>query len=594
MELSRRDLMKYGVLGSAALLLPLERTARTQLLIKDRMPASGLPKPYTLPFQVPPVAVPYKRAGGTDFYSMHMVAQKVPVLGPGKPSTLIFGYARTDAAGNTMAPTTPGPTIHVERGRRVAVRHCQELPAIHPDQRYPTTTSVHLHGSASLPQYDGYASDVTGTGQFKDYFYPNLQDARTLWYHDHGIHHTANNAYMGLAAQYHLHDELERSLGIPVGEPYDVPLIVRDAMFAKSGDMIYDDNSESGIYGDVILVNGVPWPNMKVERRKYRFRILNAGVSRSYKWRLSTGDPFTVIGTDGGLMNKPQTVAAFRHGMAERYEVVIDFSKYRIGQKIELLNDSPPNNIDFDTVKKVMQFEVVKDPVLVDGKVPNNSVPSQLNDNFDVMNLKEGDQKTTRKFAFERKNGMWTVNGETWEEVIESGYRHALANPGVGDVEVWQLENKSGGWFHPVHIHLIDFRVLSRNGDPRKVMPHEQGPKDVVYLGENETVRVIMKFDDKRGREADLAIREADYAKRKAAGTLYPGEQAPVILPPRTGRYMMHCHNLVHEDHDMMIQFEVGKDGPAPWSPHGDDVGKIAEKDPMEREHELPLTESDC
>ena len=469
MELSRRDLMKYGVLGSAALLLPLERAARTQLLINDRMPTSGLPKPYTLPFQTPPVAVPYKREGNTDFYSMHMLAQKVPVLGPGKPSTLIFGYARTDAAGNTLAPTTPGPTIQVERGRRVAVRHCQELPAIHPDQRYPTTTSVHLHGSASLPQYDGYASDVTGTSQFKDYFYPNLQDSRTLWYHDHGIHHTANNAYMGLAAQYHLHDDLERSLGIPVGEPYDVPLIVRDAMFAKSGDLIYDDHSESGIYGDVILVNGVPWPNMKVERRKYRFRILNAGVSRSYKWRLSTGDPFTVIGTDGGLMNQPQTVGSFRHGMAERYEVVIDFSKYKIGQKIELLNDSPPNNIDYDTIKKVMQFEVVKDAVLVNGKVPNNSVtlPAQRQ-----LRRHGPQRRMTRRRRASSSSSARTATGPSTARRGRRSSRAATSTrwptPSVGDIEVWELENTSGGWFHPVHIHLIDFRVLWRNGDRRK------------------------------------------------------------------------------------------------------------------------------
>ena len=114
-----------------------------------------------------------------------MRAQKVPVLGPGKPLTTIWGYAIGDLAGNVAPATTPGPTIHVERGRRVAVRHFQDLQATHPDQLYPSTTSVHPHGSGSLPQFDGYASDTTATGHFKDYHYPNHQDARTLWYHDH-------------------------------------------------------------------------------------------------------------------------------------------------------------------------------------------------------------------------------------------------------------------------------------------------------------------------------------------------------------------------------------------------------------------------
>jgi spore coat protein A, manganese oxidase len=588
MELSRRDLMKYGVLGSAALLLPIERVARTKLSVANRMPASGLPKPFTLPFQIPPVPVPYRRVGNTDFYNMHMTATAAPILGPGRPTTTIWGYAMTDAAGNVLPATSPGPTIQVERGRRVAVRHCQQLPDIHPTLRYPVETSVHLHGSASLPQFDGYASDITAVNNFKDYHYPNLQDARTLWYHDHGVHHTASNAYMGLAAQYHIHDAQERALNIPYG-PYDVPLTVRDAMFRKDGELIYEDNSESGAYGDVILVNGVPWPNMRVERRKYRFRILNASVSRSYAFRLSTGDPLVVVGCDGGLMPAPQAVKSFRHGMAERYEIVIDFSKYKIGQKIQLLNDSPKNNIDEDTVKNVMQFEVVKDPVIVDGKVPYNDLPAQLNDNPDVMGLKASDAKVTRKFRFERENGHWTINGETWEDVILSDYAHVVGNPGVGDVEIWELENKSGGWFHPVHIHLIDFKILDRNG--KAPFAFEHGPKDVVYVGENEKVRVIMKFDDTRGRTIDLQLREADYQRRKEAGQLADGETEPVILPPRTGRYMMHCHNLVHEDHDMMVQFQVGP------QPRGDDPNDPVDASPMQSmddEATVILEESDC
>ena len=81
------------------------------------------------------------------------------------------------------------------------------LPQQHRTLGYTPWTSTHLHGSASLPQYDGYASDVTQPGQWKNYHYPNFQDARTLWYHDHGVHHTAENAYMGLAGMYIMHDD---------------------------------------------------------------------------------------------------------------------------------------------------------------------------------------------------------------------------------------------------------------------------------------------------------------------------------------------------------------------------------------------------
>jgi spore coat protein A, manganese oxidase len=575
MELSRRDLLKYGLLGSAAMLLPLERVARTQLLLSDRMPASGLPRPYELPFGTPPVAHG-TTIGNTDVYHMHMQAVKANVLGPGRPATTIWGYGGT----------TPGPTIKVKRGRRVAVRHCHELPAPHPDQRYPSTTSVHLHGSASLPQYDGYASDITATGNFKDYHYPNFQDARTLWYHDHGIHHTANNAYMGLAAQYHIvDDKVDAALNLPTGQ-YDLPLVVRDAMFAKNGELIYSDNSESGVYGDVNLVNGVPWPTMNVEARKYRFRVLNAAISRSYKFRLSNGAPFTVFATDGGLMKNPQQVKSFRHAMAERYEVIIDF-KGMEGQTVELLNDSPPNNINYTNTNKVMQFVVGKTPIARDEELATKTgnpaamyteavdpATGQKLYNDEIWNLQDSPTVVKRNFKFERQNGHWVVNGQTWEDVINSGYKKSVANPKVGATEVWTLENSSGGWFHPVHIHLIDFKILSRTGGNVKgVQPYELGPKDVVYLGEGEKVKVIMKFDDERARKRDALENPND------------------PLAPRTGRYMMHCHNLVHEDHDMMVQFEVGTGGPNPWGPDPVDLTK---KPPLSAEAATPLGADQC
>ncbi|WP_233197883.1 multicopper oxidase family protein [Cryobacterium sp. Y57] len=157
----------------------------------------------------------------------------------------------------------PGPTLSVDQGTKVVLRVRNKLPATHPLDGHALSTSTHLHGSASLPQYDGYASDITRPGFYKDYQYPNFQPARTLSHHDHGVHNTAQNAYSGLAGQYHLHDPLERAL-LPQG-PFDVPLTITDAMFAVGGSLGYDDNDHSGLWGDVILVNGKPWPVMKVQ-----------------------------------------------------------------------------------------------------------------------------------------------------------------------------------------------------------------------------------------------------------------------------------------------------------------------------------------
>jgi FtsP/CotA-like multicopper oxidase with cupredoxin domain len=101
-------------------------------------------------------------------------------------------------------------------------------------------------------------------------------------------------------------------------------------------------------------------------------------------------------------------------------------------------------------------------------------------------------------------------------------------------VEKWVLQNKSGGWFHPVHIHLVDFHIISRNGGAP--FPYEKGWKDVVYVGPNETVELVMRFN--------------------AADNIDPSE-------PVTGKYVMHCHNLIHEDNDMMTQFETQPAGAA-------------------------------
>jgi spore coat protein A len=165
-----------------------------------------------------------------------------------------------------------------------------------------------------------------------------------------------------------------------------------------------------------------------------------------------------------------------------------------------------------------MAFDVVGEAT----DTSNNEVPSSLFQH-PAMALTDGPGVVKRRLEFRRQHGHWTVNGRTWEDVVRSRFREVFAKVPAGAVEVWELVNGSGGWFHPVHIHLIDFKILDRNGRPP--FPYETGPKDTAYVGENETVRVIARFG------------------------------------PQRGRYMIHCHNLVHEDHDMMLQYEVGDGG---------------------------------
>jgi spore coat protein A, manganese oxidase len=528
-QTTRRDVLKLGGLGALGVagmagVTGLVSGGLVGAKSASRLADELMPKPFRTRFVRPPVLRPNRSVRDrdgvvTDYFTLTQRAARAEIA-PGLAS-FVYSYNGT----------VPGPTINVQQGRRAVLHVHNNLPGTHPHFGQRSTTSVHLHGSASLPQYDGYASDVTAPGLCKDYRYPNFQPARTLWYHDHGVHHTAVNAYAGLYAQYHMHDAAEREL-LPQGE-FDVPLTIVDAILDENGNLAFDHES-SGLWGDVILVNGRPWPVMRVKRRVYRFRVLNASISRSYRFALDTGDPVTVVATDGGLMPRARQVDQWRHAGAERYEVLIDFSKYRPGQRVTLRNLSNDNNRDYDHTDKVMAFQVTDEPF--SRRDPTwRRIPDRLV-NSHVMNLRESDATRVRRLRLERQSGMWTVNGHTWSDVVDSRFNLLVADPKMGATEIWELENGSGGWFHPLHIHLIDFKILSRNG--RAPFDHERGPKDVAYVGENETVRVIMKFG------------------------------------PHRGRYMVHCHNLPHEDHDMMVQFAVG------WKPGQRDRNHPIDADP--------------
>jgi len=282
-----------------------------------------------------------------------------------------------------------------------------------------------------------------------------------------------------------------------------VPLMLQDRTFNQDGSLYFTPDA------DTILVNGAPWPRLEVANRKYRFRILNASLSTAYQLELSSGQPFFVIGTDAGLMLAPQLVTNIRIGPAERYEVVIDFSTYPIGTQVVLLN-----LLDTDEFGQIMRFDVVRQ------ERDDSFIPPRLHNGIQSLAPRaEFEAVQTRDFVFDQdKNGVWVINGKGFEPDFFS------ATPNLGDVEIWRFRNTSTEDYHLIHLHLVKFRILDRDGNPP--FPYEQGPKDTVFLdaktGNNDPeVRVLIKFG------------------------------------PHKGKYMFHCHVMDHEDHDMMSQFKV-------------------------------------
>ncbi|KAH0608854.1 uncharacterized protein H6S33_001082 [Morchella sextelata] len=451
--------------------------------------------PLVIPTQLQPMTTYTNATTGEvfDFYQMTIDNFQKQVY-PGLQPADLQGYNGQ----------VPGPLIKTTVGRRSVVRFINNVAK---------PASIHLHGSPSRPVFDGWAEDTIATGQYKDYVYPNYSP-RTLWYHDHAVHITAENVFHGQAGFYYVSDPAqEAALALPQGA-YDIPLLIVDKIYLSNGKTLSPATEDTSYYGDVIHVNGVPWPYLNVEPRKYRFRLLDGSTSRSYKMSIETSAgvkvPMKVIATDAGYVENPVNTNTLIFAIAERYEIVVDFAAYA-GQTLVMKNARDfSRNEDFAQTNKIMQFRV---GTTVSSTAGNGAVPSTLVD----LTFPTNTGTIDRHFKFERTNGEWRINGLGFADVAN----RILAKPNAGAVEVWELENSSGGWAHPIHIHLIDFKVLTRNG--RGVEPYESaGFKDVVFLDENETVTVIARYH------------------------------------PWTGQYMFHCHNTVHEDQDMMAAFDVG------------------------------------
>jgi spore coat protein A len=506
--INRRDAVKLALTGGVATML--------QACSLHSHPGNSEAVPrFATALPIPPVLEPTRSDEHGDYYEIEARESAVAILA-GKQTT-IRGY-------NGIFP---GPTIKAMRGRATHIRFTNKLL---------TPVVTHLHGGHTPSNSDGWPMDVilpggrptaatsmqmdhhgdggqiAGASASKyehNYTYPNDRRAATLWYHDHAMGATGQNVYMGMAGFYLVEDEDERSLPLPRGR-YDIPLMLCVRQFNDDGSFRYKPHGHAGADGDVILVNGAPWPALQVERRKYRFRILNASNAATFTLALSSGLPFVQIATDGGLTARSVAVLRIPIAMAERVEVVIDFSAYAAGDSVVLRNTEQQGLLG-----EIMRFDVTGPPVS-----DHSQVPDRLST---IETLTPEVAVRTRTFTLgprpELKSHFppiyWAINGRRFDP------EHAQASPRLGDVEIWCFVYEKSPWrqTHPPHIHLVNFQILDRNGQaPRD---YERGWKDTLRLDSGDDVRVIMRFDGYRGR------------------------------------YLMHCHNLEHEDYDMMMRFDV-------------------------------------
>jgi FtsP/CotA-like multicopper oxidase with cupredoxin domain len=416
--------------------------------------------------------------------------------------------------------------------------------------------STHMHGGHWPSHSDGHASFLVLPGEARDYFYPNVLPRRkdgsfdvseapsTMWYHDHPHDITAAHVARGMAGTAPCFDDLELDLirsgvlpGIPgksdqgpaYENPYDIYLAMADKVYHSSGSIWYDRNNNNGYLGNVETINGVAYPRFTVEARKYRFRILGASTARHRRYRLSDSSSFLRIGNDAWLFPKPQEIQALTISPGKRADIIIDFSKYKPGTSLFLENilhqenergpdgkleeaENPVLSGAPEFVHQLMRFDVVE----ANPNIPNASISteSSLRPHEPIH---ANEVEVRRVFRFERKQGHWAINGKFYDEHV------ANAVPRLGSAEEWTLQNSSGGWWHPIHMHLESHQQIRNLKTGQAPLYHNAFKQDCSMLGPNSEIVVRMRF--------------------------------------RTfqGPFMFHCHNNEHEDVEMMFQFEVAQ-----------------------------------
>jgi spore coat protein A len=479
-----------------------------------------------------------------------------PSFGP----TRVFGY--DDNSGRGVA--SPGYTLEVRKGTPTRVDFVNALPARHlfdsvvPDPMHPgapVRMNTHLHGGYVAGASDGNPYQDPGEyrpGQIQSVVYPNAQNASLLWYHDHADQITRLNVYAGLVGLYVIRDGLDtgaepNALGVP-GGAYEIPLMLADRLFDRSGQLFYSPDSTwiPEFFGDTPLVNGAAQPFLNVEPRMYRFRLLNASNARFYNLDIQGGPDFFQIGSDGGLFSKPVVVKQLLMLPAERADVVVDFSAYA-GKTLILGNDPLPANVSSPAprMSSLMQIRV-GNTVTTPGP---KRIPSSLPGSMPALGAPSLVRRITLEEVEDPISGeplYGSLNGRKFDDA-----RGIQEQPKLGSTEDWLLINTTEDT-HPIHLHLVQFQIMDRRpydaaaykaalDQARASNPDAPNADPTPYY----TGSAALPDANERGWKDTVRATPGEVTRLRAKWTLPTGVQAPQ-------RYVFHCHILEHEDNSMM------------------------------------------
>lgn len=515
--------------------------------------------------------------------SLRAAPASAPIL-PGR-ATSVWSYQARLIAGPpsslaTLPDTSLGPILRARTGQRIRIHFQNDLPAGHP-------SIVHWHGLTVPDDMDGHPRHAIEPGQSYVYEFEVVDRAGSYWFHPHPHEQTAVQVYNGLAGLFLVSDAEEESAGLPGGD-FDIPLVLQDRVFGSGNELVYTGGAPSvpaaaapaggmaghnmpgmrhsmggaepavpaammggmqgmmdqmmGFLGARILVNGRPDFTLSAATRVYRLRLLNASNARIYKLAWSSGVPLTLIGADGGLLEKPVEKPYLVLGPGERAELWADFSGMKVGSEFTLqsqpfegaddhggmmggmaMGDAPPQGAPL-TLFRVRIARAEKETL---------TLPRALSSIPRLAASQAVNAASPREIGLTLNGMQWLINNRAFEmEAVAADEQVRL-----GSTEVWEIVNKlnpgqmmdANGMAHPIHIHGGQFQVLGRDVLPQLRAGWEtvrdgyldEGWKDTVLVMPGERVRIAKRFDR--------------YA----------------------GLYAYHCHNLEHESAGMMRNYRV-------------------------------------
>jgi blue copper oxidase len=490
-------------------------------------------------------------------------------IAPGKSSELRAYRAERDGK------TYVNPTVRVRKGKEFSAEFANAI-----DEE----TTVHWHGLHVAWRMDGHPFRPVAPGSTYRYAFPLHNRAGTYWYHPHPHGGTARQTYAGLAGFFLVEDEDEQrlveALDLELGKT-DVPLLIQDKVLDDDGNFVYEPDAiavDMGYEGDVVLVNLTPTPYLEVGTRIYRFRVLNGSNARTYRLAFTRAGeeellPYHVIGTDGGLLDRPREAREVFLSSAERVDVLLDLRSFEVGEELVL------KSLPFDPMHHEHEMGEGMEHMGHMGHMEHMEMghmehtghtehmemghhhqmghqmgPARLPDGseFYLLKLVVGEKKDYSRSVLQTlseipqpelgeadtrpitismttdEGGMrWLINGKThrmdeFPIVVQRGAK-----------EVWEIYNHERSMPHPIHLHGFQFRILERVGTPEQVahlvvdergrLVTDLGFKDTVLLWPGETVKCAMDFSHG-----------------------FEGEQL----------YMFHCHILEHEM-GMMLNLRV-------------------------------------